>query len=578
MTDHIKDVNEYIDRVVTGDIPACEWVVKACQRHLDDQANPDFKFEFDPEKAKKVCKFIELLPHVKGKWAGQRAKLEMWQKFIIAMVFGWIHKETGFRRFRTVHIEVPRKNGKSFLTSAVALYMLVADGEAGAEVYSAATTRDQARIVFQSAQQMVRKSPHLRAKYGIKVNAHNIHIESTASKFESLSAEGTTLDGLNIHFASNDELHAHKTRVVYDVLETATGSRTQSLLWNITTAGSNMAGICYELRIYLTKILNRAFFDETFFGIIYTIDHPKKGVDGEPDKKGDDWTKPESWKKANPNYGVSVFADDIERLAMKAIQMSSAQNNFLTKRLNEWVNADTAWMNMVSWHKCSDTTLKLEDFEGKPCFIALDLASKIDIASKVYLFPEEEGYALFGKHYLPEDVVNDKEDNSKVSHYAGWAKDGLIELTPGNMIDQNYIKADVLQDAERFDLQELSYDPWQANKLAGELAEELGVNLGDDGCPLVEIRPTVQNFSDPMKMFEAMVLAGKIRHNGCPLMTWMVSNVVGHLDHKDNIYPNKEKPENKIDGVVATLMAMNRANHFLESGGSVYETRGVLTF
>lgn len=569
MTDHIKDVNEYIDHVVTGKISACDWVIKACQRHLDDLANADFQFEFDPVKAKKVCNFIELLPHVKGKWAGQRAKLEPWQKFIVAMVFGWVDKETGFRRFRTVQIEVPRKNGKSFITSAIAIYMLVADGEAGAEVYSAATTREQARIVFQSAQQMVRKSPQLRAKYGIQVNAHNIHIESTASKFESLSAEGSTLDGLNIHFASNDELHAHKNRQVYDVLETATGSRTQSLIWNITTAGSNMAGICYELRTYLTKILNKVFFDETFFGIIFTIDPPKKGIDGEPDRPGDDWTKLESWKKANPNYGVSVLADDMERLAKKAIQMSSAQNNFKTKRLNEWVNADTAWMNMVKWNECADTRMRLEDFDGSACFIGLDLASKSDLAAVTLLFPENEGYALFGKYYLPENRVKEGS-HATTAHYDAWAKDGLIELTEGNMIDQDYIKQDLIKFLERFLVQEIAFDPWNTGKLVTELAKE--------GAEMVEIRPTVQNFSEPMKMFEALVFDGKIKHDGCPVMTWMLSNVVAHLDKKDNIYPNKEKPENKIDGVVSTLTAMNRGNYFLDSEGSVYEKRGILTF
>jgi len=350
MKDHVKDANKYIEQVLSGAVPACEWVKKACQRQVDDLAQDDFQFEFSQDKANRVCNFVELLPHVKGIWAGQLARLEPWQKFILATVFGWVDKSTGLRRFRTVYIEVPRKNGKSFLTSAVALYMLVADGEAGAEIYSAATTREQAKIVFQSAQQMVRKSPALKAKFGIGVGAHNLHILSSASKFESLSAEGSTLDGLNIHFASNDELHAHKTRMVYDVIETATGARAQSLIWNITTAGSNQAGICFELRSYLTKILNNVFDDDSMFGIIYTIDPPKKGVNGKPDFKGDDWTKPEAWIKANPNYDVSVFPNDIERLARKAMEISSAQNNFLTKRLNCWVNADTACMNMVKWN------------------------------------------------------------------------------------------------------------------------------------------------------------------------------------------------------------------------------------
>ena len=567
MSDHVANANEYIQKVLSGEIPACDWVKKACQRQIDDLTKDNFQFEFSAEKANRVCNFIELLPHVKGIWAGQLARLELWQKFILTTIFGWVDKSTGLRRFRTVYIEVPRKNGKSFLTSGVALYMLVADGEAGAEIYSAATTREQAKIVFQSAQQMVRKSPAMKEKFGLGVGAHNLHVLKTGSKFESLSAEGSTLDGLNIHFASNDELHAHKTRMVYDVIETATGARAQSLIWNITTAGSNMAGICFELRNYLTKILRNIFKDESYFGVIYTIDSLKKGIDGQPDIPADDWTTEAAWRKANPNYDVSVFPNDIERLAKKAMEISTAQNNFLTKRLNCWVNADTAWMNMVKWQECADKALKLEDFEGKKCFVGVDLASKIDIASLALLFPEDDGCALFVKHYLPEDMVK-AENHSKTAHYDGWAKDGFIELTPGNMIDQDYIKDDLIRFLERFDIQEIAFDPWQAAKLSTE--------LGNEGAVMVEIRPTVQNFSDPMKMLEAMVLSGKIRHTGCPVMTWMISNVVAHMDKKDNIYPNKEKPENKIDGVVALLMAMNRGNHFLEAGGSVYQDRGIL--
>lgn len=558
MTDHVADANQYIEQVLSGEIPACEWVMKACQRQVDDLARgDDFQFRFDLVKANRVCSFVELLPHVKGIWAGQTVTLSPWQKFILTTIFGWVDRESGLRRFKAVYIEVPRKNGKSFLTSAVALYMLVADGEAGAEVYSLATTREQARIVFQVAQQMVRKSPKLKAKFGIGVGAHNLHVLSSGSKFESLSAEGSTLDGLNIHFASNDELHAHKTRMLYDVIETATGARAQALIWNITTAGSNMAGICYELRTYLTKILNNVFVDDSMFGIVYSLDEGK-----------DDWTQPAAWIKANPNYAISVFPDDIERLCKKAMEMSSAQNNFLTKRLNCWVNADTAWMNMAKWNSCADETLSLEDYIGKKCFMGLDLASKIDIASKALIFPEDDGYAIFVKHYLPEDMVK-KENMSKTAHYDGWAKDGLIELTPGNMIDQNYIMEDIENDLDRFEVMEIGFDPWQSNKLAAE--------LGDKGAVMVEVRPTVQNFSDAMKTFEAMTIGGKLRHTGCRVLTWMVSNVVAHMDKKDNIYPNKEKPENKIDGVVAILMAMNRGNHYLDSGESVYETMEVMT-
>jgi phage terminase large subunit-like protein len=363
---------------VSNKILACELTKLACKRFLNDckkSKKKDFPFELIEETASKFCRVIELLPHVKGKpWAGTKIKLEPWQIFIVVNVFGWLHKKTGLRRFRTVYVEVPRKNAKSTLTSTVALCMLAIDGEPGAEIYSAATTRDQAKIVFEDAQNMTRRTPGFRKKFGIEVGARAITILESGSKFMALSAEGSTLDGLNVHFGGIDELHAHKTRSVFDVIETATGARTQPLLWLITTAGSNQAGICYEQRTYVTKILEGAFEDDTYFGVIYTID------------KTDDWTDPAVWEKANPNYGISVIPDDIARLAKKAEKLPSAQNNFLTKRLNVWVNANEAWMNMREWDKCADPTLNIEDFKGEHCFVGVDLASKIDIAVMMFLF------------------------------------------------------------------------------------------------------------------------------------------------------------------------------------------------
>ena len=394
MGDHVKEANQYIDAVLSGAIPACREVIQACQRQKKDlsrKRTEDFPYVFNRQKAKDVCDFIELLPHVKGVWATQKTasgqpdhliKLEPWQKFILTTVFGWVHKDTGYRRFRTTYLEVPRKNAKSTLSAGVALYCLVADEEPGAEVYSAATTKDQAKIVFKTAWQMAKKSPDLLNHYGLGIGMHNLHVLATGSSFEALSAEGSTLDGLNIHCVIVDELHAHKTRAVYDVLETATGSRTQSLIWNITTAGSNMTGICYEQRQYLISILQGVHEDESYFGIVYTIDLPRKTKPGQKKIVGDDWKLEKTWRKANPNYGVSVFADDIKRLATKAIKVASAQNNFKTKRLNFWVNAETAWLNMVDWQECANYDLKLDDFLGRDCFIGVDLASKIDLGRR----------------------------------------------------------------------------------------------------------------------------------------------------------------------------------------------------
>jgi phage terminase large subunit-like protein len=531
----------YAKDVVAGKIPAGRFVKAACKRQIEDLKRWKAKgsaYRFDTARANKVCRFIELLPHIKGPKAGEPIILEPWQVFILTTVFGWV-KADGTRRFRRVYIEVPRGNGKSALSSGVGLYMLCADNEGGAEVYSFATTRDQAKIVFGDAQNMARRTAGLRSHFGVEVNAHNINVLRTASKFEALSAEGSTLDGLNTHFACVDELHAHKTRAVYDVVETSIGKRAQSLLWVITTAGSNRAGICYEVRGFVIKVLAGAAKDESQFGIVYGLDEE------------DDWTTEEALIKANPNWGISVMPEVLLPLQAKAMTMPSAANNFKTKHLNEWVNADTAWMDMRAWDACKDPTLDPEQFAGEPTYVALDLASKVDIAAKVALHERtidgKPHYYVFGQYYLPRDTVERGEN----SQYQGWEHMGLLTVTDGAVIDFDVIEQDLLADCSRFEVREVPYDPFQATQLSTRMAAQ--------GVPMVEMRPTVLNFSEPMKQLEALVLQGRLHHNGDPVLAWMMSNVVAHMDAKDNIYPRKERPENKIDGVVALIMALGRA-------------------
>ncbi|ERS12016.1 terminase [Marinobacter sp. EN3] len=538
--DYVAIAMEYANGVLSGDIPACKWVQLACHRQLNDlkrEGQDDFPYWFEPALANRVCQFIELLPHVKGEWARERKRLELapWQIFRITTVFGWINEE-GYRRFKTAYNEMPRKQGKSSETSGVGLYLLTADGEPGAEVYSAATTRDQAQITWKDAKQMVDRTPGLQARFGVATSSHTVFVEQTNSVFRPLSRDqGGNHDGLNVHGGLIDELHAHKTREIFDVIETGTGARKQPLLWLITTAGFNRAGICYEQRAYVTKILEGVVKDESYFGIIYTID------------EDDDWTEPASWAKANPNWNISVNPEDIERKARKAMTMAAATNNFLTKHLNVWVNADTAWMDLQAWDKCGDPARTLDQFEGRKCWVGLDLASKIDVACLMLLFEEDDGWSVFGRYYIPEDAA----DEGRNQHYAGWARQGLVTLTPGCVTDYAYIESDLREFASRFDIQDVAFDPWQAIYLATRMQEE--------GLPMIEYRQTVANMSEPMKTLEALTLEGKIRHNGDPVLTWMMSNVVAHLDAKDNIYPRKEFPENKIDGVVALIMALGRA-------------------
>lgn len=550
----------YAESVVAGDVPACQWVKKACQRQLNDLIR--FKgrgaiYRFNPlltdatgrkyRPADNLCAFIELLPHVKGPLAGQTIDLEPWQIFVLSTAVGWVRKD-GRRRFRRAYIEVPRGNAKSTLSSAVALYMLTADGEGGAEVYSLATTRDQARIVFGDAQAMARKSAGFRSRYGVTVGAHNIHVLDSASKFEALSAEGSTLDGLNIHFGCIDELHAHKTRTVYDVVETGTGKRDNSLLWVITTAGSDRAGICYEVRTFLTRVLDGVIEDDSQFGIIYGLDD------------GDDWAAEESLIKANPNWGISVRPEVILPLQAKALQLPSATNNFRTKHCNEWVSTDTAWMDIRAWERCANGAMQLEDFEGEPCWVGIDLASKIDVASMAIVFERDGKVVTFLRHFLPEETVFSAAN----SQYQGWMNAGRLIASPGNVIDFSLIEAELMDWVARFEVRGVAFDPFQATQFSTRMLAE--------GLPMIEVRPTVLNFSEPMKQLEALALAGKLAFDGDPVLTWMVSNVVCHRDAKDNIYPRKERPENKIDGVVALLMALSRL--MLDTGNSDFTEQG----
>jgi len=567
LKDYIAIAKKYADDVIKGRIPACKWVKAACQRQRDDLSrwkNKSSLFHFDKAKAEKVCRFLELLTHIKGPIAGQKISLEPWQIFILVTVFGWVDKE-GYRRFRRVYVEVPRGNGKSALSSGVGLYMLLADGEGGAECYSLATTRQQARIVFGDAQSMARANKGLQAKFGATVTAHNIHVMKTASKFEALSAEGSTLDGLNTHIGIIDELHAHKTRAVYDVVETSIGKRKQSMLWVITTSGSDRAGICYEVRGFVTQVLNETLIkhngmgykveggsatDETQFGIIFSIDD------------SDDWMSEAALIKANPNWGISVMPEIVIPLQQKAMQMPSAANNFLTKHLDVWVNASTAWMDMRAWDKCADHTISLDDFEGQDCYIGLDLATRSDICAKVRLFSRMidgvKHYYVFGDYFLPESAIMD----GKNSQYSGWVRSGHLIETPGNVTDYEIVAASIRDDAERFQIKEIGFDPWNSTHLASTLIEE--------GLTMVEMRQGAKTLSEPMKFLEQIVLDGRLHHDGCPALTWMISNTMAKRDEGDNIKPIKERNENKIDAVVALIMAIGRSMTTPATQQSIY--------
>jgi phage terminase large subunit-like protein len=464
-------------------------------------------------------------------------RLEPWQCFILTTIFGWV-SEAGFRRFREAYTEVPGGNGKSAMSSPVGLYMMAVDGEGGAEIYSAATTRDQAKIVFETAQNMARGMPEFRRRFGVEVLAHSIYQHSSSSRFVALSSDAGTVEGINLHCGIIDELHKHSTRQIYDTIKNHMGKRSQPLVWTITTAGSDRAGICYEVRDYVTKILDGVAQDDQVFGVIYGLDDQ------------DDWALPESWAKANPNWGISVFPDAIAAEARQALQIASKQPAFKTKHLNIWVNADHAWMDMQRWAKCADPTLKLEDFEGEQCIVGVDLAAKLDLLAKVRIFWKEiDGkvhYYIFGDYWTPEARL----ELTQNSQYNGWAIEGKLHTCAGETNDYDVVVESIREDARRFQLGEVAIDEYQAQFVSNKLIPE-GIVVG-------EIPQRVRFLSKPMEELEAAVYDGRLHFNGDEILTWAVSNVVCHRDANDNMFPRKARYENKIDPATALMTGLNR--------------------
>ena len=553
MRDYVGIANQYIDDVLSGEVVACQFVTLACERQRRDLALENFAYTFDEDLASYVCKFVELLPHVKGVWARKREliTLEPWQIFILTTVFGWIDAD-GLRRFKTVYTEIPRKNGKSAISSGVGLYMLAADGEAGAEVYSAATTRDQAKIVWDVAKSMAEKTKGLQQRFGVNTSSHSIFVEHNNSVFKPLSRDqGGNHDGYSVSCGIIDELHAHNTRDIFDVIETGTGSRDQPLLWLITTAGTNRAGICYEQRGYLVKILNGGHVDNEYFGIIFTIDD------------GDDWTDPTVWEKANPNWGKSVKPDDIARKARKAMETPSAVNNFLTKHLNVWCNAATAWMDMRVWDGCAER-LSMDDFKDYECYMGLDLAEKRDIAALSILFRRDNTVYSFGKYYLNEERV----EQSGNSQFSGWQKSGHLIVNDGNITDFDLIANDIKEICNTFSVKAVAYDPAKSQYFA--------VKLFGDGIPMVQFVQSARNYTTPFIELENLVYGDEFRFDGNPALTWMISNVMAKTSQFSGlVHPVKEGEENKIDGAMALLMALGEMMDEAEDQQSVYEDRGI---
>ena len=556
---NVNAANKYARDIVSGKIPACKWVKLVCQEHLDDLASKDKKFPyyFSKEAAEAGILFVEALPHTKGEWARLRKRLELepWQKFIFSCVFGWKRKQDKTRRYRAVYCEVPRKNGKSVVASGIGNLMFTVDGEFGAEVYSIATNEKQAWEVFKPAKLMVEKTPQLKEMFGIEVNASNMNRPADGAKFEPLI--GNPGDGASPSCAIIDEYHEHKTSDGYDTMVTGMGAREQPLLLIITTAGSNIAGPCYDKRKEVIDKLNGTKSYDDLWGIIYTIDNE------------DDWDKPESLQMANPNFGVSVKSDFLLQQQKNAIQNPAKQNIFKTKHLNIWVAAKAAWLNLTSWNNCKDPDLDISDFKDDECYHVVDLAHKIDICASCRLYRRvidgQIHYYFFPKFYLPEKTIFEGKEKNNLGKYQSWLNSGYLESLGNYEIDFDLLESDIEMDCEDQNLQESIFDPYHAAQLAQRLEKK--------GLPVVEFRNEVKFMSPAMKEMEAAIESGRFHHPDNPVLNWMAGNVTNKEDKKGNYFPDKEKREFKIDGIVAAIMGVGRAMFEPETNNSEVNIR-----
>ena len=549
----LHPAEQYAQQVFNGEVLVCEYVTLAIKRYYNDLENAlDKGWYFDRKAAQRAISFIEKLKHTKGKWAGQRFKLEPWQQFILWNIFGWM-KADGTRRFRYVYVEIARKNGKTALSAGIGLYMLFADGEARPEVYSAATVKDQARICFSDAVEIVKKTD---LKNYLSPYRNSIVYELKGGTMKPLSSDYGTHDGLNPSCGIIDEFHAHKDSGMFDVIKSAFGARRQPLMFIITTAGFNKNGACYAYRSNVIKVLQGINEDDSLFGIIYTLDSKEE------------WDNPKMWIKSNPNLGVSVFPEYLSDQVNDAKNRPEAVRNVMTKNVNLWVDAEKTWILDDMWQKCIGSTER-ESLRGCQCWGGLDLSNVSDITAFVLLFHENERFQLLPFFWIPEEKMLEKIRKENIN-YDKWVSQGYVKVTAGNVLDYDFVKADILQIVEEFDFQSTAYDRWNASQTI--------IDLQNEG---MECSPFGQGYGSmgaPTKEFEKIVLTQKLEHFGNPVLRWMMSSTVVKTDPAGNIKPDKEKSVQKIDGIVASIMALGEwMTAQSEEDNNPYNQRGMLS-
>jgi phage terminase large subunit-like protein len=517
---------------------------------------------FDEDAAQLAMDFFpECLTHIKGPKTGEAFILEEWQRSIIANLFGW-KRPDGTRRYRELFLLVPRKNGKTPFAAGMVLNCMLCDDEGGAEIYSAAADAKQAKLVFNWAKGMVKKHEGLNSRCRIYQNSIVEIVpgttEDTGTFYQPISADAFTKHGYNTHMYVVDEVHAQPDGELMEVLETSTAARSQPLGVYITTQDYLRESACNEKYDYACKVRDNIIEDMSLLPVIYEA------------SRDDDWTSPDVWAKANPNLGVSVSMDYIISKCKKAQDSPSFENTFKRLHLNIQTEQDVRWLSMEKWDNCTDL-IDLEDLKGALCYGAMDLATVSDIACYMRLFPLEDGRFVFApRFYVPKDNAFKREKKDRVP-YATWARQGFITLTPGDVIDYSFIKEDLKKDWADYDMQALAFDRWNFEALRQQFMAE-----GIPADKMISFGQGFVSLSAPSKELEKLIISGKMIHNNNPVMRWMASNVSAEIDASGNIKPSKKKSSEKIDGILAAIMALGQAITQLEKAPSIYKTRGLL--
>ena len=532
-------------------------------RKLRDYKPTQFMLEtshYDKSKADFAVNFIQCLCHTKGTWAGKKFELIDWQERIIRDLFGVI-KPNGYRQFNTAYVEIPKKMGKSELAAAVALLLCCGDGEQRAEVYGAASDRQQASIVFDVAADMVRMCPALNKRVKILGASKRIVYEPTNSFYQVLSAEAYSKHGFNIHGVVFDELHTQPNRKLYDVMTKGSGdARMQPLYFLITTAGTDTNSICYEQHQKAKDILEGRKIDHTFYPVIYGAE------------QDEDWTDENVWKKANPSLGITVDIEKVRTACESAKQNPAEENTFRQLRLNQWVKQAVRWMPMIKWDECK-FDIDEKELEGRICYGGLDLSSTTDISAFVLVFPpldEDDKYIVLPYFWIPDENIDLRVNRDHVP-YDVWKANGALLTTEGNVIHYGFIEKFIEELGKKYNIKEICFDRWGA--------VQMSQNLEGLGFEVVAFGQGFKDMSPPTKELMKLVLEKRIAHNGHPVLRWMMDNIYVRTDPAGNIKPDKEKSTEKIDGAVALIMALDRAIRMgNDEGGSVYDNRGLLVF